>query len=79
MTKVVYKILEHDGGWAYQVGSTYSETFPTHDDAVRAAERAAGEQQIAGKSDGIEYEDSSGIWHEELSDGRDRPQTEVSE
>jgi len=79
MTKVVYKILEHDGGWAYQVGSTYSETFPTHDDAVRAAERAAGEQQIAGKSDGIEYEDSSGRWHEELSDGRDRPQTEVSE
>ncbi|MBB6012975.1 DUF2188 domain-containing protein [Aquamicrobium lusatiense] len=79
MTKVVYKILEHDGGWAYQVGSTYSETFPTHDDAVRAAERAAGEQQIAGKSDGIEYEDSSGKWHEELSDGRDRPQTEVSE
>lgn len=78
MTKVVYKILEHDGGWAYQVGSTYSETFPTHDDAVRAAERAAGEQQIAGKSDGIEYEDSSGKWHEELSDGRDRPQTEVS-
>lgn len=79
MTKVVYKILEHDGGWAYQVGSTYSETFPTHDDAVRAAERAAGEQQIAGKSDGIEYEDSSGKWHEELSDGRERPQTEVSE
>lgn len=79
MTKVVYKILEHDGGWAYQVGSTYSETFLTHDDAVRAAERAAGEQQIAGKSDGIEYEDSSGKWHEELSDGRDRPQTEVSE
>jgi hypothetical protein len=79
MTKVVYKILEHDGGWAYQVGSTYSETFPTHDDAVRAAERAAGEQQIACKSDGIEYEDSSGKWHEELSDGRDRPQTEVSE
>lgn len=79
MSKVVYKIVEHDGGWAYQVGSTYSETFPTHDDALRAAARAAGEQQVAGKSDGIEYEDSSGKWHEELSDGRDRPQTEVSE
>lgn len=79
MSKVVYKIVEHDGGWAYRVGSTYSETFPTQEDAVKAAERAAAEQQIAGASDGIEYEDSSGKWHEELSDGRDRPQTEVSE
>lgn len=35
MTKVVYKIVEHDGGWAYQVGSTYSETFPSRDAAVR--------------------------------------------
>ncbi len=79
MTKVVYKIVEHDGGWAYQVGSTYSETFPSRDAAVRAAERAADEQQIAGTSDGIQYEDSAGQWHEELSDGRDRPETEVLE
>ncbi len=79
MTRVVYNIVEHDGGWTYQVGSTYSETFPSRDAAVRAAARAAEEQQIAGRSDGIQYEDSSGKWHEELSDGRDRPQTEVSE
>jgi hypothetical protein len=75
MTRVVYNIVEHDGGWAYQVGSTYSETFPSRDAAVRAAARAAEEQQIAG----TQYEDSSGKWHEELSDGRDRPETEVSE
>jgi hypothetical protein len=79
MAKLTYKIVEHDGGWAYKVGDTYSETFPTHADALRAAQIASSEQQIAGATDGIEYEDAQGNWHEELADGRDRPQTEVSD
>ena len=37
---VVYRIVEHDGGWAYRLGDTYSETFASHDDA-RAAWKAA--------------------------------------
>ena len=41
MAKLTYKIVEHDGGWAYKVGSTFSETFPTHQDALRAAEIAS--------------------------------------
>ena len=28
MTKIVYRIVEHDGGWAYQVDGVFSETFP---------------------------------------------------
>ena len=79
MAKLVYAIVEHDGGWAYKVGATYSETFPSHDAALRAAEAASAGQQIAGQSDGIQYEDSQGNWHEELADGRDRPQTEISD
>ena len=79
MARVVYRIVEHDGGWAYMVGATYSETFPSEEAAARAAEKAAQEQQVAGVTDGIQYEDSSGTWHEELSDGRDRPQTEISQ
>ena len=43
MTEVIYKIVQHDGGWAYQVGETYSETFQTHDAALGAARRAAAE------------------------------------
>ncbi len=62
MAKLVYSIVEHDGGWAYKVGSTFSETFPS-----------------PGSTDGIVYEDSEGKWHEEVADGSDRPQTEVSE
>ena len=79
MAKLTYKIVEHDGGWAYQVGTTFSETFPTHEEARRAAEMASAEQQIAGQTDGIQYEDAEGNWHEEVADGRDRPQTEVSD
>ena len=43
MAKLTYKIVEHDGGWAYKVGSTFSETFPSHQDALRAAEIASAE------------------------------------
>jgi hypothetical protein len=78
MSKVIYEIVEHDGGWAYKVGATFSETFASHDAARRAAERAAGEQRIAGEDDvGISYEDTKGQWHDELAAGTDRPATDV--
>lgn len=77
MSKVVYKVVQHDGGWAYQVDGVYSETFPTHDAAKAAARRAAREQAVPGADVGIVYEDASGQWHEELSDGGDRPETSV--
>jgi len=72
------KVVVADSAYAkekkYKVGSTFSETFPTHQDALRAAEIASAEQQVAGATDGIQYEDADGKWHEELADGRDRPQ-----
>lgn len=79
MTTLKYQIVEHDGGWAYRVGGTYSETFPTRDAAAKAAHRAAGEQAVAGETTGIIYEDDQGRWHGEISDGGDRPQTEVED
>ena len=77
MIKITYEIVEHDGGWAYKVGDVFSEPFPSHDDARRAAERAAREQVVPGDSTGISFEDKEGRWHEELSTGSDRPQTAV--
>ena len=47
MTELVYRIVEHDGGWAYRVGATFSETFRTREEAHRAANRAALEQRRA--------------------------------
>ncbi len=77
MSKVTYEIVEHDGGWAYKVGATFSETFPSHDAARKAAERAAGEQRVAGEDAGITYEDTQGRWHGEVASGGDRPETDV--
>jgi hypothetical protein len=77
MSKVTYEIVEHDGGWAYRVNGVYSETFPSHDAARKAAERAAREQVVPGTTTGISYEDSQGRWHDEVVRGDDRPETDV--
>ena len=77
MTTVTYEIVEHDGGWAYKVGDSLSETYPTHDDAVAAAQLAAAEQKVAGDTTSISWEDKQGKWHDELAKGDDRPDTEV--
>jgi hypothetical protein len=77
MTKVHYQVVEHDGGWAYRVDGVYSETFPSHDMARKAAERAAKEQIVQGDTTGISYEDKDGHWHDELAKGDDRPETDV--
>lgn len=77
MTKVIYEVVEHDGGWAYRANGTFSETFPSHDAARKAADKAATEQMAAGSSAAISYEDKSGEWHEEYAKGNDRPETEV--
>jgi hypothetical protein len=78
MPSVHYEIVEHDGGWAYKVGDVFSEPFPTHDQARDAAERAAAEQTVPGETEGIEYQDRAGGWHEEVAQGSDRPETDVS-
>ena len=77
MAKITYEIVQHDGGWAYRVNGTYSEPFPSHDAARKAAERAAREQVAPGEPTSISYEDEKGKWHTEIAKGDDRPQTEV--
>lgn len=63
--------------WAYRVDGVFSETFPSHDMARRAAERVAKEQVVPGDTTGISYEDKDGRWHDEVSPGNDRPETDV--
>ncbi len=77
MPTLKYEVVEHDGGWAYRVDGSFSETFPTHAAAHAAAERAAGEQKLSGDTVGIVYQDKSGEVHEELDSGTDRPATTV--
>jgi hypothetical protein len=77
MTKVTYKILQHDGGWAYEANGTYSEPFRTRQEARKAAKLAAKEQAVPGEIARILYEDEKGRWHDEVDSGSDRPRTEV--
>ncbi|MGB3391206.1 MAG: DUF2188 domain-containing protein [Pseudaminobacter sp.] len=77
MARIIYEIVEHDGGWAYKLDGVFSETFRTHEDALNAAKAAAAEQQLAGTTEGISYQDASGTWHEEVVEGGDRPETDV--
>jgi hypothetical protein len=77
MTQITYRIVEHDGGWAYKVGDTFSETFPSHYSARAAAVLASREQRVADQTAMIEYADASGTWVTERADGHDRPVTDV--
>lgn len=72
-----YKIVEHDGGWAYKLGDVFSETFPTQEAAHKAAEIAAARQQVGGETTDISYQDASGAWRDEHVDRGERPETEV--
>ena len=77
MSHLTYEIVEHDGGWAYKADGVFSEPYPTHDDALRAAKRVAGEQRVGGEDEAISYETADGKWHDEFASGEDRPETEV--
>jgi len=78
MTKAHYEVVEHDGGWAYRLQGTISETFPSKAAAEAAAGHAAAEQRVPGEAKDIEFEDSEGRWHTEHSAGTDRPETDVA-
>jgi hypothetical protein len=79
MAHVTYKIVRHDTGWAYTVNGVFSESYPTHAQALAAARRAAAEQRVPGQSEAIEYEDENGKWHTEFARGEDRPETDVED
>jgi hypothetical protein len=79
MSQVTYKIVEHDGGWAYTVDGVFSETFSTHAAALAAARRAATEQRVPGRTEAIQYETADGKWLTETAAGNDRPETNVED
>lgn len=79
MDEAHYRIVEHDGGWAYKLGDVFSETFRTHDQALAAAHRVALEQATPGRTAAIQYQDASGAWLTEIARGDDRPRVEVED
>jgi len=78
MNKIHYRLVQHDGGWAYTLDGVFSEPFRTHDAALKAARRVAAEQHVPGDTRYIEYQAADGVWHTELAVGIDRPDADVS-
>jgi hypothetical protein len=79
MSHLTYKIVQHDGGWAYTVNGVFSESFPSHEAALAAARHVASEQRTPGRTEVIEYETADGKWHTETASGIDRPETDVED
>jgi len=46
MAYLTYEIVPHDGGWAYKLGDTLSETYVHREDAVEGARSAASRQKM---------------------------------
>ncbi len=77
MAKIHYRVVQHDGGWAYKLGDVFSEPFPSREKALAVARRVALEQHVPGNLTHIEYQDEDGIWRSELSEPDDRPDVDV--
>jgi hypothetical protein len=77
MARLHYKVVPHDGGWAYCLNNVFSEPFSSMAAALAAARRVAAEQHVPGETRWIEYQDQTGTWRTELSEGIDRPDADV--
>lgn len=77
MAHIHYRVVPHDGGWAYRLGEVFSEPYRTRTLALAAAKRVANEQRIPGDTHMIEYQDDHGRWHVEVSEALDRPDADV--
>jgi hypothetical protein len=77
MDKIHYRIVQHDGGWAYKLGDVFSEPYVSHDAALAAAKTVIQEQHTPGDSVYIEYQDENGRWRTEYVRGDDRPDADV--
>ena len=77
MSLIHYKIVQHDGGWAYKLGDVFSEPYRTHAAAMAAARRVAAEHRVPGETRYIQYQSEDGVWHTELAASIDRPQADV--
>jgi hypothetical protein len=78
MARIHYKIVQHDGGWAYTLDHVFSEPFATHAQAMAAVRRVIAEQSSPDNTHDIEYQDADGVWRTESARGDDRPEVDVT-
>ena len=62
MADITYQVAPHDNGWAYKLGNTLSETYPTADEAIVHAKDAASRQKIGDGDALLAYPAPDGGW-----------------
>ncbi|MBB3132415.1 hypothetical protein FHS26_000110 [Rhizobium pisi] len=62
MADITYQVVPHDNGWAYKLGNTLSETYPTADEAIVHAKDAASRQKIGDGDALLAYPAPDGGW-----------------
>jgi hypothetical protein len=67
MSKITYRVVKHDGGWAYEANGTYSEQFQTREAARKAARLAATAKAAANEIVPTSYDDKNGQWYDDCS------------
>ncbi len=79
MSEVTYRIVEHDGGFAYKVGDVFSETFPKSRRGAASGPGRGGRAAGSPARRGHPLPGSGGGWHDETAQGSDRPRARVVE
>ncbi len=46
MNKSTYRVVRHEGGWAFEANGTHSQGFRTREAARKAAKMAAAERTV---------------------------------
>ena len=67
MSRVIYRVVRHDGHWAYEGDGTVSECFRTREQARAAARLAARGQCVNGASTPIDSAEKAKS-HNEIGD-----------
>jgi Uncharacterized protein conserved in bacteria (DUF2188) len=62
MNKIRYRVVKHDGGWAYETDGTYSGQFRTREAARKAARLAAADHAPAYATVSRTSESEEGQW-----------------
>jgi Uncharacterized protein conserved in bacteria (DUF2188) len=64
-SRVTYRVVKHDGGWAYETDGSYSRQFRTREAARKAARLAAAEQTSAYGTSARPSKNEEGQWFDD--------------
>ena len=79
MAHVTYKVVRHEDGWAYTVNGAFSESFPTHADALKRRGVRPPNSGSPGRPKASSTRMSAASGTASFARGNDRPETDVED